>query len=120
MISAFWFDKTRHLMPNHVIQMVDDLAVLDQYVPAAQRFNYPDYLVGRSMIVKKADVVMVECVVRGYLAGSGWRSYRESGQVCGIRLPAGLLESDKLPEPIFTPTTKADKESYALAMQNLC
>jgi phosphoribosylaminoimidazole-succinocarboxamide synthase len=108
-ISAFWFEKTRHLMPNHVIAMVDDLAVLDKYVPAAQHFDYPDYLVGRSMIVKKADVVMVECVVRGYLAGSGWEDYQRTGQLFEYPLAAGLAESEILPEPLFTPTTKANE-----------
>jgi len=107
-ISAFWFEKTRHLVPNHVIQVVDNLAVLDKYVPAAQRFDYPEYLLGRSMIVKKADVVMVECVVRGYLAGSGWEDYQRSGQLFEYPLPAGLGESEMLTEPLFTPTTKAD------------
>ena len=108
-ISAFWFEKTRHLMPNHVIAVVDDLAVLDKYVPVGQHFDYPDYLLGRSMIVKKANVVMVECVVRGYLAGSGWEDYQRTGQLFEYPLAAGLTESEILPEPLFTPTTKADE-----------
>src|SRR5687767_7887723 len=96
-ISIFWF---RFLgVPNHLLSV--DLADM----PAAfQR----DELRGRTMLVRKTQVVLFECVVRGYLAGSGWKDYRKSGQVCGIALPAGMRESDQLPEPIFTPATKAE------------
>jgi phosphoribosylaminoimidazole-succinocarboxamide synthase len=100
-LSAFWFDYTRDIVPNHflsadVSDLPDELA------------QYGDELEGRFMMVRKGRVVPVECIVRGYLAGSGWAQYQESGTVCGVRLPAGLLNSSRLPEPIFTPTTKAD------------
>jgi phosphoribosylaminoimidazole-succinocarboxamide synthase len=100
-LSLFWFDQTGDLVPNHLISAsVDDLP--------------PDYaehrqeLAGRSMLVKRARMIPVECVARGYLSGSGWKEYRQAGTVCGIRLPDGLAESDRLPEPIFTPATKAE------------
>ncbi|MFH1032108.1 MAG: phosphoribosylaminoimidazolesuccinocarboxamide synthase [Chloroflexota bacterium] len=107
-LSAFWFKKTEHLIPNHVVEVVDDVRRLDSYLPTKKRFSYPSYLAGRSMVVKKVERLPVECVVRGYLAGSAWAEYRQSGTACGIALPEGLQESQKLPEPIFTPTTKAD------------
>ena len=106
LLSAFWFEKTRRLMPNHIIEAVHDAAKLNYYFPAGQKA--PAYLAGRSMVVNKAARLPVECVVRGYLAGSGWAEYRKSGTVCGIGLPAGLMESQELPEPIFTPTSKAE------------
>ncbi len=99
-ISLFWFDFLRDIVPNHLIT-----ADVDEY-PAAAR-KYSDQLGGRSMLVKKADMVPVECVVRGYISGSAWKEYKSTSRVCGIQLPAGLKESDKLPEPIFTPATKA-------------
>lgn len=99
-ISLFWFDFLRDIVPNHFIA-----ANVDEY-PAGVR-KYAEQLVGRSMLVAKADMVPVECVVRGYISGSAWKEYKTTGAVCGIRLPAGLKESDKLPEPIFTPATKA-------------
>lgn len=99
-LSLFWFDFLKDICPNHLIT-----ANVDEY-PASLR-KYADSLRGRSMLVIKADMVPIECVVRGYLAGSGWKEYQKSGTVCGIKLPAGLRESDKLPEPIFTPSTKA-------------
>ncbi len=97
-LSLFWFDKLRGVVPNHVL--------------SAREFNGPlasfaDELRGRAMLVRKTEPIAVECVVRGYLAGSGWRDYKQTGAVCGIPLPGGLRESDKLPEPIFTPSTKA-------------
>lgn len=107
-MSAFWFGVTATLVPNHLIQPIDDPRILDIFLLPEDRFAYPDYLQGRSMIAKKLVRVPVECVVRGYLAGSGWAGYRKSGTVCGVRLPGGLKESQELPEPIFTPTTKAD------------
>jgi len=99
-ISLFWFDFLRDLVPNHVVT-----AEVSKY-PAEVR-KYADQLRGRSMLVRRADMFPVECVVRGYLSGSGWKEYKASGSVCGIKLPAGLRESEQLPEPIFTPATKA-------------
>ncbi len=99
-LSIFWFDFLRELTPTHFLT-----ASVDEY-PAALR-AYRDQLEGRSMLVKRARMVDIECVARGYLSGSGWKEYREQGTVCGIPLPAGLRESDRLPEPIFTPATKA-------------
>lgn len=100
-ISRFWFDVMENLAPNHI------LATDVRTYPSVCR-PYQDILEGRSMLVKKAVPLPVECVVRGYLSGSGWQSYLASGKVCGITLPKGLRESEKLPEPIFTPSTKED------------
>jgi phosphoribosylaminoimidazole-succinocarboxamide synthase len=100
-ISLFWFDFLKDVVANHLVT-----AEVDQY-PAEVR-KFADQLRGRSMLVQKANMVPIECVVRGYLSGSGWKEYKQSGAVCGIKLPAGLKESDQLPEPIFTPATKAD------------
>ena len=99
-ISLFWFDFLKDVVPNHLIT-----ADVDQY-PTEVR-QYASQLRGRSMLVKRAQMFPVECVVRGYLSGSGWKEYKASGSVCGIKLPAGLRESEQLPEPIFTPATKA-------------
>ncbi len=99
-ISYFWFGQTAAFQPNHLASRPGD-----PLPPALQ--PYQEVLAGRSMIVKKAKPLAIECVVRGYLAGSGWKEYRQSQTVCGIRLPAGLKESSELPEPIFTPSTKA-------------
>ena len=107
-ISAYWFDQTKKLVPNHVIELVDTPKVLAKYLPANKRFAYPAYLAGRSMIVKKVKRLPVECVVRGYLAGSAWAEYQKSGTAFGIPLPKNMLESQELPAPLFTPTTKAD------------
>ncbi len=107
-LSAFWFEKTESLIPNHLIEVVDDIHSLDRYLPAESRFPYPSYLAGRSMIVKKVKLIPIECVVRGYLAGSAWAEYQQSGTVSGLSLPEGLKESQQLPDPIFTPTTKAE------------
>ncbi|RLC32692.1 MAG: phosphoribosylaminoimidazolesuccinocarboxamide synthase, partial [Deltaproteobacteria bacterium] len=101
-ISLFWFDIMKSIVPNHVIT-----ADVDEY-PGICR-PYADSLRGRSMLVKKASPLPVECIARGYISGSGWKSYKKSGDVCGIRLPEGLVESEKLPRPIFTPSTKADE-----------
>ncbi len=98
-LSVYWFNQTAALLPNHLISADIDAV---PGLTGAER----DVLRGRSMLVKKGQVIPVECVVRGYLAGSGWKEYQSSGTATGIRLPAGLRESDKLPEPIFTPTTK--------------
>jgi len=100
-LSLFWFDFLADATPHHLIS--SDLADLPE--PARRR---PDVFDGRTMIVRKAKVFPIECVVRGYLAGSGWREYQANGTVCGIRLPKGLKQCDKLPEPIFTPATKAE------------
>ena len=99
-ISLFWFDLLRDLVPNHLIT-----ADINQYPASLQK--YADQLRGRSMIVTRAEMFPVECVVRGYISGSAWKEYKTTGQVCGIELPKGLRESDRLPEPIFTPATKA-------------
>jgi phosphoribosylaminoimidazole-succinocarboxamide synthase len=100
-LSAFWFDRTRHIVPNHLIS-IDAGA----FPGAAQA--HAAVLQGRSMLGRKTTPLPVECVARGYLSGSGWKDYKATGEVCGIPLPAGLRESDRLPEPIFTPATKAD------------
>ena len=99
-ISLFWFEFLGGLVPNHLVT-----AEVDRYPAAVHK--YADQLQGRSMMVVRGDMVPVECVVRGYLSGSAWKEYKTSGRVCGIELPAGLQESDPLPEPIFTPATKA-------------
>jgi len=98
-LSVFWFNFTNHLVPNHLVS-----ANIKDYPNRYQM----EVLAGRSMLVKKTRVLPIECVVRGYLSGSGWSDYQKTGAICGIKLPAGLKESDKLPEPIFTPTSKAD------------
>ena len=100
-ISAFWFDKFADLVPNHVISL-DPADFPEEFAP------YASYLTGRSMLVKKAQTLPIECIVRGYLTGSGKKTYDVDGTVCGIKLPAGLTEASKLPEPIFTPSTKAE------------
>ncbi len=100
-LSAFWFAQTRHIVPNHLI--ATDLAAY----PAAAR-AHAAVLEGRSMLARRTAPLPVECVARGYLSGSGWKDYQATGQVCGIALPPGLRESDRLPEPIFTPATKAE------------
>ena len=100
-ISLFWFEKMKPLVQNHIIT-----SNVDDY-PAECR-PYAAVLEGRSMLVKKTEPLPIECVVRGYISGSGWKSYLESGSICGIHLPAGLKESDKLEQPIFTPATKEE------------
>jgi phosphoribosylaminoimidazole-succinocarboxamide synthase len=100
-LSAFWFRHLADLTPNHVISMA-----VEDFPPACQPFR--DLLAGRSMLVRKCQPLPVECIVRGYLSGSGWAEYRESGAIGGLPVPPGLVESQKLPEPIFTPSTKAE------------
>ncbi len=100
-ISAFWFRQMEDIVPNHIISI--DVADFP-----AECQPYADILEGRSMLVKKATPLLVECIVRGYVSGSGWKDYKATGEISGIKLPAGLKESDRLPEPIFTPSTKAD------------
>jgi len=99
-ISLFWFDFLENIVPNHLVT-----ADVDRYPQAARK--HADELRGRSMVVRRAQMFPVECVARGYLSGSGWKEYTATGTVCGIPLPSGLKESDQLPEPIFTPATKA-------------
>lgn len=99
-LSLFWFDFLKDICPNHLIT-----ADVAQYPAVLQ--PHADELRGRSMVVAMADMIPVECVARGYLSGSGWKEYQQTGAVCGIKLPAGLRESDRLPEPIFTPASKA-------------
>jgi phosphoribosylaminoimidazole-succinocarboxamide synthase len=99
-ISAFWFQQLSHIVPHHLIS----IALAD--LPEPFR-SHPGIFAGRSMLVRATKPLPVECIVRGYLSGSGWSEYKRTGSVCGITLPAGLRESDQLPEPIFTPTTKA-------------
>src|SRR5262249_9820303 len=111
-ISEFWFQKLG--VPNHLVSMdVSTLALpADTNVPA---------LDGRSMVVRKTQVVPIECVVRGYLAGSGWKEYQKWGTVCGIKLPAGLKESSQLPEPIFTPATKEETgHDINISFERMC
>src|SRR3954454_21070768 len=92
-LSVFWFERTSHIVPNHYISATDGV---------------PEEVRGRALRVRKLDMAPVECVVRGYITGSGWKDYQASGEICGIGLPEGLRESQQLPEPIFTPATKAD------------
>jgi phosphoribosylaminoimidazole-succinocarboxamide synthase len=99
-LSSFWFDRLQDVVPNHLVST----SVAD--LPDAAQAQ-ADWLRGRSMLVRKVEIVPFECVVRGYLAGSGWKEYQQDGTVCGLALPAGLVEADRLPEPIFTPATKA-------------
>lgn len=100
-LSLFWFEFTNDIVPNHLIT-----AEVNDYPEELSK--YKDILKGRSMLVKKAKPIPVECIVRGYLSGSGWKEYQQNRSICGIKLPLGLRESDKLPEPIFTPSTKED------------
>ena len=99
-LSLFWFEFLKDIVPNHLVE-----ADVAKFPATLQKFS--DQLRGRSMIVRRAEMFPVECVVRGYISGSAWKEYKADGKVCGIKLPAGLKESDKLPEPIFTPATKA-------------
>jgi len=120
-LSAFWFEKTAHIEPNHFINVIDSLDMLQDVIAsrspersegAAKQSlgKLPDYLIGRSMIVAKAERIPVECVVRGYLSGSAWAQYKETGTISSIHLPSGMKESQELSQPIFTPTTKSETE----------
>lgn len=100
-ISAFWFDKFADIVPNHLVS-IDPADFPEEFA------EYRDYLAGRAMLVKKAQTIPIECIVRSYLTGSGKKTYDENGTVCGIQLPEGLTEASKLPEPLFTPSTKAE------------
>ena len=97
-LSVFWFGRTRHIVPNHMVSW--KVSEFPESMRSAE-------LAGRSMLVRKAEMVPVECVVRGYITGSGWKDYKKTGEVCGHKLPTGLLEAQQLPEPLFTPSTKA-------------
>lgn len=99
-LSAFWFDFTKDIIPNHMI------SIMNADMP--EEFRSKEFQ-GRCMLVKKLKMLPIECIVRGYITGSGWESYKKNGAVCGIKLPEGLQESEKLPEPIYTPTTKAEE-----------
>jgi phosphoribosylaminoimidazole-succinocarboxamide synthase len=99
-ISLFWFDYLRHIVPSHIVS-----GDIDQFPASLRQFR--SSLEGRALLVRKADMIEIECVARGYLSGSGWKEYQAQGTVCGIQLPAGLEQSSRLPEPIFTPATKA-------------
>jgi phosphoribosylaminoimidazole-succinocarboxamide synthase len=108
-LSAFWFDKTKVVIPNHVVKVINDANILNDYLPKAKHAEFPSYLNGRSMLVKKAKRLPIECVVRGYISGSAWSEYRMTGTVSGMPMPKGLVESQKLDSPLFTPTTKAEQ-----------
>ncbi len=105
LISSFWFRQTQDIIENHMITTDIDSIIAE----CPDIASYKPVLEGRSMLVKKADPVPVECIVRGYISGSGWNDYKKTGEVSGIRLPQGLKNSDKLPEPVFTPSTKAEE-----------
>jgi phosphoribosylaminoimidazole-succinocarboxamide synthase len=104
-ISLFWFDLLKDLIPNHLIT-----ANVEEYPAALQ--PYADQLRGRSMLVKQAEMFPIECVARGYLSGSGWKEYQAGGEICGVQLPAGLVEGSRLPEPIYTPATKSQDGAH--------
>jgi len=119
-LSAYWFAQTKKLIPNHMVEVLEDVKRLDDLVSLKKRFKYPEYLIGRSMLVKKMARINIECVVRGYLTGSAWEDYRKTGTAFGYPLPKGLQESQELPEPLFTPTTKAEKgHDIPLSMNEL-
>ena len=104
-LTLFWMQKFAHLIPNHIIE-----SDVDKYPAALQ--PYRDQLVGRSVLARRAQPLKAECIVRGYIAGSGWKSYKKDGTLCGVHLPAGLKESDKLPEIMFTPSTKGEMGTH--------
>jgi phosphoribosylaminoimidazole-succinocarboxamide synthase len=113
-LSAFWFRKTAHIIPNHVTMVIDSQAtlrdVLSGLTADSHQLKRLNYLIGRSMLVARAERIPVECVVRGYLSGSAWAEYKETGKVGVIRLPLGMKESQELSQPVFTPTTKSETE----------
>ncbi|MGB9072329.1 MAG: phosphoribosylaminoimidazolesuccinocarboxamide synthase [Terriglobales bacterium] len=113
-ISLFWFDFLKDIVPNHLVT-----ANVDRYPDAVRK--HADELRGRSMMVMRAEMFPVECVVRGYLSGSAWKDYKATGKICGIQLPAGLRESDQLPEPMFTPATKASSgHDINISFEEMC
>jgi len=110
-LSAFWFEKTAHILPNHLIKIINSNVVLNEVKNlSSQPGELLDSLIGRSMLVAKAERIPVECVVRGYLSGSAWAEYKETGKIGRIHLPSGMKESQELSQPIFTPTTKGETE----------
>jgi phosphoribosylaminoimidazole-succinocarboxamide synthase len=110
-LSAFWFERTVHILPNHLIKVIDSNVILNEVRNLSSQLGaFPDSLIGRSMLVAKAERIPVECVVRGYLSGSAWAEYEETGKVGNISLLQGMKESQELSQPIFTPTTKSDTE----------
>jgi phosphoribosylaminoimidazole-succinocarboxamide synthase len=113
-LSAFWFKKTAHIIPNHFIKVIDSLDSLRHCEGGSAKAisirELPDYLTQRSMLTAKAHRIPVECIVRGYLSGSAWAEYKQSGSISNIQLPSGIQENEELPQPIFTPTTKSDVE----------
>ena len=113
-LSAFWFKKTAHIIPNHFIKVIDSLDSLrhceGESAEAISIRELPDYLTHRSMLTAKAHRIPVECIVRGYISGSAWAEYKQSGSISNIQLPSGIQENEELPQPIFTPTTKSDVE----------
>ena len=113
-LSAFWFNKTAHILPNHLVKVIDGVHILQDVISHLTADSYQlkalDSLIGRSMLVAKAERIPVECVVRGYLSGSAWAEYKETGKAGNINLPPGMRESQELSQPIFTPTTKSDTE----------
>jgi len=120
-LSAFWFEKTAHILPSHLIKVIDSVDILRNVIARAESPKQSQWkrdssltlgtsLIGRSMLVTKGERIPVECVVRGYLSGSAWAEYKETGKIGHIHLPSGMKESQELPQPIFTPTTKSDTE----------
>jgi phosphoribosylaminoimidazole-succinocarboxamide synthase len=120
-LSAFWFEETAHILPNHLIKVIDSVDILRDVIARAESPKQSQWkgdssltpgtsLIGRSMLVAKAERIPVECVVRGYLSGSAWAEYKETGRIGHINLPSGMKESQELSQPIFTPTTKSDTE----------
>jgi len=111
-ISEFWFDYVKDIIPNHIIT-----TKFEEFPEEFKKEEFRD----RSMLVKKLKMLPIECIVRGYITGSGWKSYKQDGTVCGIKLPDGLKESEKLPEPIFTPTTKAEEgHDMNISFEEVC
>ncbi len=107
-LSSFWFRHMADIMSNHMTEAIDNVHSIDSYLPQEKCFAYPSYLRGRSMVVKKVKRLPVECVVRGYLSGSAWEEYKNTGTISGINMPADLQENEQLRTPLFTPTTKAE------------
>lgn len=118
-LSLFWFRRTANLMTNHLLEPIDDLNDLQCYLVDGKCLDYPEYLVGRSMVVKKLKRIPVECVARGYIAGSAWSEYRESGNINGQRMPKNMRESQKLKETLFTPTTKAEDHDQPITLKQM-
>ena len=119
-LSKFWFSATEHLLPNHLVAMADSREG-KEIIATSGTLILPDEVISRSMIVQLADRVDVECVARGYITGSAWAEYKRTGTVNGQEMPAGLVEGDRFPEPLFTPTTKADEgHDEPISIEELC